>query len=111
MNGNGVPKELEEVADGVWVLRGDLRGGMNIYFLRGPDGEIVQFDAGAKSMARTNRRIAAELGGVERLVLSHAHSDHRGTASRAGIPVWCHEDEADDLRSPAHTAQYMDLSK
>ncbi len=106
-----VPRGLEEVADGVWRMRGDLRGGMNIYFLRGPEGEIVQYDAGAKSMARANRRIAAELGGVERIVLSHAHSDHRGTASRAGIPVWCHPDEVDDLRSPAHVAPYMDLSK
>lgn len=111
MSANGVPAGLEEVADGVWVMRGDLRRGMNVYFLRGPGGEIVQFDAGAKSMARANRRVAAAWGGVERLVLSHAHADHRGTASRAGIPVWCHADEADDLRSPAHLAPYMDLAK
>lgn len=104
------PAGLEQVADGVWLLRGDLKGGMNIYFLRGPDGEIVQFDAGTKSMARANRRVAQQFGGVERIVLSHAHSDHRGTCSRAGIPVWCHADEAADLRSPAHSAPYMDLS-
>ncbi|MCO5314899.1 MAG: MBL fold metallo-hydrolase [Solirubrobacterales bacterium] len=105
------PAGLEEVADGVWLMRGDLKRAMNIYFLRGPDGEIVQFDAGTKSMARANRRVAAEFGGIERLVLGHAHADHRGTASRAGIPVYCHPDEVDDLRSPAHRSPYAHLSK
>lgn len=105
------PGELEQVAEGVWLMRGDLKRGMNIYFVRGPGGEIVQFDAGTKSMARRNRRVAAGFGGVERLILSHAHADHRGTASRAGIPVFCHPDEADDLRSPAHLSPYADLSR
>jgi len=39
----------EKVADGVWLLRGDLRRGMDIYFLE-DEGSVVQFDAGAKSM-------------------------------------------------------------
>ncbi len=111
MSHDRVPGGLEEVADGVWLMRGDLRGGMNVYFVRGPEGEIVQFDAGAKSMARANRRAIAAFGGVERLVLGHAHADHRGTASRAGLPVFCHPDETDDLRSPAHLSHYADLSK
>jgi len=35
---------LEKVVDGVWLLRGDFRGAMNIYFLEDGDG-VVQFDA------------------------------------------------------------------
>lgn len=111
MKRRNVPTGLEEVADQVWLMRGDLKHGMNIYFVEGPDGEIIQFDAGTKAMARANRRIAAGFGGVSRLILSHAHADHRGTASRAGIPVYCHPDEIEDLRSPAHQSRYADLSK
>ena len=47
MEPNLTPEGLEEVGDGIFVLRGDLKKGMNIYFVRGPDGEIVQFDAGS----------------------------------------------------------------
>ena len=42
---------LERVADGVWLLRGDFRGAMNIYFIEDGDG-VVQFDAGTKSDAQ-----------------------------------------------------------
>ena len=42
---------LERVADGVWLLRGDFRGAMNIYFIEDGDG-VVQFDAGTKSMRK-----------------------------------------------------------
>ena len=42
---------LERVADGVWLLRGDLRGAMNVYFIEDGDG-VVQFDAGTKSMRK-----------------------------------------------------------
>ena len=50
-----VPEGLEEVADGVWLLTGDIKGAMNIYFVEGPDGEIVQFDAGKLSALRATR--------------------------------------------------------
>jgi hypothetical protein len=36
---------MERVADGVWLLQGDLRNAMNIYFIEDGDG-VVQFDAG-----------------------------------------------------------------
>ncbi len=83
---------------------------MNIYFLRGPDGEVVQFDAGSKSMLGANRRVAQELGGIDRVVLSHAHSDHRGTAGKLGPPVYVHPAEIADAESPAHQTPYMNLS-
>jgi hydroxyacylglutathione hydrolase len=100
---------LERVADGVWLLRGDLRGAMNIYFIEDGDG-VVQFDAGTKSMRKKAAATARELGGCKRIVLGHAHADHRGTAPYLGAPVYCHPDEVDDAESDAAIAPYFDLS-
>ncbi len=101
---------LEEIADGVWVLRGDIKGGMNIYFIRDGDG-VVQFDAGTRSMTPAAQAVARRLGGVTRVVLGHGHCDHRGTAGQMGAPVYCHPDEVADTESSAAIAPYMDLSK
>jgi glyoxylase-like metal-dependent hydrolase (beta-lactamase superfamily II) len=101
---------MERVAEGVWLLRGDLRGSMNVYFLEDGDG-VVQFDAGSKSMTKAARRAAAELGGLKRVVLGHAHADHRGTAPYMGAPVFCHPDEVADAESEASIAPYMELSR
>ena len=100
---------LEAVADGVWLLRGDFRGAMNIYFIEDGDG-VVQFDAGTKSMRKKARAAAAELGGLKRIVLGHAHADHRGTAPYLDAPVFCHPDEVADAESDAAIAPYMNLS-
>ena len=101
---------LEKVADRVWLLRGDLRKAMNIYFIE-EDGGIVQFDAGTRAMTSSAKQAAAELGGVKRIVLGHAHADHRGTAPAMGVPVYCHPDEVADAESDAAIAPYMDLSQ
>jgi hydroxyacylglutathione hydrolase len=101
---------MEKVADGVWLLRGDLRKGMNIYFLE-EDGGVVQFDAGSRRMAKKARRAAERLGGLKRVVLGHAHADHRGTAPFVGAPVFCHPDEVADAESDASITPYMDLSQ
>jgi glyoxylase-like metal-dependent hydrolase (beta-lactamase superfamily II) len=108
--GEGLPKGIEEVADGVYMLRGDLKKGMNIYFVRGPDGELVQFDAGTRPMTKANRRAAEQMGGLDRIVLGHGHADHRGTAPGLGVPVLCHPDEVADAESPASFPPYIDLS-
>jgi hydroxyacylglutathione hydrolase len=100
----------ERIADGVWLLRGDLRGSMNIYFIEREDGGVVQFDAGTSRMKRPARAAAERLGGVERVVLSHAHADHRGTAAAMGAPVFCHAAEVADAESGASVTPYMDLS-
>ncbi len=101
---------LEKVADGVWLLRGDFRGAMNIYFLEDGDG-VVQFDAGTKTMAKKARAAAAQLGGLRRIVLGHAHADHRGTAPSLDAPVYCHPDEVADAESDAAIAPYMEISE
>ncbi len=104
---------MEKVAEGVWLLRGDLRKSMNVYFLE-DEGGVVQFDAGSKAMTEAVKAAAKRLGGVTRLVLGHAHADHRGTAAAiaaTGVPVLCHPGEVADAESDASIAPYMDLSK
>src|SRR5262245_5219666 len=101
---------MEQVAEGVWLLRGDLGKSMNIYFLE-EDGGVVQFDAGSKPMTKRARGAAEQLGGLKRVVLGHAHADHRGTAPSMGVPVHCHPDEVADAESDASIAPYMDLSQ
>jgi len=100
---------MERVADGVWLLQGDLRNSMNIYFIEDGDG-VVQFDAGSKAMAKKARATGEELGGVSRVVLGHAHPDHRGTAPSIGAPVYCHPDEVEEAESDASLWPYLDLS-
>jgi glyoxylase-like metal-dependent hydrolase (beta-lactamase superfamily II) len=101
---------MERVADGVWLLRGDVRGSMNIYFIEDGDG-FVQFDGATKAMTKKARRAAAELGGLKRVVLGHAHCDHRGTAPSMGVPVHCHPDEVAEAESDAAIAPYMEISE
>lgn len=100
---------LERVADGVWLLRGDFRGAMNIYFIE-DEGGVVQFDAGTKAMRKKAATTARELGGLKRVVLGHAHADHRGTAPYMDAPVFCHPDEVDDAESDAAVSPYFNLS-
>ena len=78
---------------------------MNVYFLEDGDG-VVQFDAGTKAMRKKARAAAEELGGLKRVVLGHAHADHRGTAPYMGAPVFCHPDEVADAESDAAIAPY-----
>lgn len=101
---------MERVADGVWLLRGDLRGAMNVYFLE-EEGGVVQFDAGTKAMTKKTRAAGEQLGGLKRIVLGHAHADHRGTASGLDAPIHCHPDEVADAESDAAIAPYMDISQ
>jgi glyoxylase-like metal-dependent hydrolase (beta-lactamase superfamily II) len=101
---------MEKVADGVWLLRGDLRKSMNIYLIEG-EGGVVQFDAGSKAMTKRARAAAERLGGLKRIVLGHAHADHRGTAPYLDAPVQCHPDEVADAESDAAIAPYMDIAE
>ena len=62
-------------------------------------------------MRKAARAAGEELGGVKRVVLGHAHADHRGTAPYMGVPVFCHPDEVADAESDAAIAPYLDLSQ
>lgn len=88
--------EPEQIAEGVWVVRGGFpRKLMNVYLLRDGDG-VCLFDAGIETMTPALAAIGAQMGGITRIVLGHAHADHRGAAPGLGAPVWCHPaDRAD----------------
>ncbi len=100
---------MEKVADGVWLLRGDITKRMNIYFLE-DEGGVVQFDAGTKAMVTQARSAAEQLGGLKRIVLGHAHADHRGTAPYLGAPVHCHPDEVEHAECEGWRWSYLDFS-
>ena len=78
----------EPIAEDLWLLQGNP-GHCNVYFLRSPGG-VIMFDAGGRSMRKSVAAAAASLGGLESIVLGHAHTDHRGTAPSLGVPVRCH---------------------
>lgn len=100
---------IEPVADGVWLLRGDLKQTMNIYLLRDEDG-VTAFDAGTRPMVRALRKAAERLGGLKRIVLGHSHTDHRGTAPFMDVPVYCHLDEVRYAESD-EWPDYWDIDK
>ena len=100
---------LEKVADGVWLLRGDFRGAMSVYFIEDGDG-VVQFDAGSKGMRKAVKAAGEQLGGIKRVVLGHAHCDHRGSAPYLGAPVFCHADDVAEAERGAAISPYWDLS-
>src|SRR5215203_1982407 len=102
--------DAEPVAEGVWVLRG---GGplkaVNVWLLEDAGG-VVAFDAGMSVMARPIAAAAARLGGLRRIVLSHAHGDHRGAAAQLGAEIFCHPDERGDVEGDAG-ASYVELAR
>jgi hydroxyacylglutathione hydrolase len=102
--------KVEAIADGAWVIRGGLPARtMNVYFVRDGDGVLV-FDAGIKAMTKAVAAAGAQLGGITRVVLGHAHADHRGVAPYLGVPVYCHPLEQADAEGDGGR-HYMDLSK
>jgi hydroxyacylglutathione hydrolase len=86
--------EAELVAEGVWVVQGQP-GRCNVYLLE-DEGGVTMFDAGPRTMTRAVASAGAKLGGIRRVVLGHAHTDHRGSAPSLGVPVLCHPDEVLD---------------
>jgi glyoxylase-like metal-dependent hydrolase (beta-lactamase superfamily II) len=84
--------EVTRVADGVWRVAGDFRKAMNVFLIE-DDGGVTMYDAATKGMVKPIRKAADDLGGLKRIVLGHAHHDHRGSAPGLGVPVYCHADE------------------
>ena len=95
-------RELERVADGVWLLRGGFPRDMNVYLIEDEGGGVTVFDAGIKAMASALGSAAAPLGGINRVVLGHADADHRGAAPALRVPVLCHPAD----RAAAETASW-----
>ncbi|MGZ4269389.1 MAG: ester cyclase [Solirubrobacteraceae bacterium] len=106
----GIASKPEEIADGVWVMRGGFPGKtMNVYFVRDGDG-VLLFDAGIEAMTNSVAAAGAALGGITRVVLGHSHADHRGVAPGLGAEVFCHPAERADAEGDGGL-HYMDLSK
>jgi glyoxylase-like metal-dependent hydrolase (beta-lactamase superfamily II) len=84
------------IADGVWLVRGGVPRHMHVFLLEDPLGGATAFDAGAALMLPAVAAAGAALGGIDRVVLGHAHPDHRGVAPGLGAPVFCHPAERAD---------------
>ena len=100
----------ERVAHGVKVLRlrppGRAQRLTNVYLLEDGEG-VTLFESGSVTQAAA---IAEAAPRIERVVLSHAHADHRGGASKLGAPVLCHPDERPDVEGDGGE-HYYDWSK
>ncbi len=103
--------EPEQIAEGVWVVRGGfpLRT-MNVYLLA-DGGGVTVFDAGISAMTPAVAKAGARLGGIRRVVLGHADVDHRGAAAGLHAPVFCHPADRTAAESPESLRDYWDLSR
>lgn len=101
--------KIGQVAAGVWLLRGDIRGGMNVYFIEEPGSGVIQFDAGTRKMTAAVLEAGRRLGGIKQILLGHAHADHRGTAAAAEAPVYCHYDAVSEAGYPDAILPYFEL--
>lgn len=105
---------LEQVGEGVEVLRVRMplrpRKVTNIYFLE-DEGGVVVYESGSVADAEVIRRVAEDRGGITRIVISHAHADHRGGASKLDAPIWCHSDERPGAEGDGWVRDGYDLSK
>jgi hydroxyacylglutathione hydrolase len=101
---------LEPAAAGVWLLRGGVPRTMNAFLLEDDGGGVTLFDTGSRSMSGALRRAAGRLGGINRVVLSHAHVDHRGGAPGLGMPVWIHAADRADAEGDGGR-HYMHLER
>ena len=115
---------IEPVANRVWIVRGGMdygtiplslvrghlpRRSMNVYLIKEHDG-VTMFDGGIEAMTDALLTITERMGGLKRVVLGHAHGDHRGVARHMGVPVYCHEDARAEAES-ASEPSYADYSK
>jgi glyoxylase-like metal-dependent hydrolase (beta-lactamase superfamily II) len=105
---------VERAGDGVEVLRlrapGRLQRTTNIYLLQDGDGVLV-YETGSVGAADAIRHAAAQRGGIKRVILSHAHADHRGGASRLEAPIFCHPDERPGAEGDGWAKDGFDFSQ
>mgnify|MGYP002623700327 CR=1 FL=1 len=86
-----------QIAEGVNLLRGTPKFGINIYLV----GDVL-LDAGTRM---AGRRILSQVEGraIGAHVLTHAHPDHQGAShevcDRLEIPLWCGAGDADAMES------------
>ncbi|HEX2058439.1 MAG TPA: MBL fold metallo-hydrolase [Actinomycetota bacterium] len=99
------------VAPGVSVVRGGLPlPTMNVYLIEDVGGGVTMFDAGVSSMVGALKKACDQRGGLNRIVLGHAHVDHRGAAPRLDAPVYCHPTEVADAEGDGGV-HYQDTNR
>ncbi len=91
-------------------MRGGVPRLMNVYLIEDDGGGVTVFDAGVKSMVNAITAAGSPLGGINRVVLGHAHPDHRGAAPGLGAPVFCHAADRADSEGDGGR-HYVDFSK
>jgi glyoxylase-like metal-dependent hydrolase (beta-lactamase superfamily II)/ketosteroid isomerase-like protein len=105
-----VAAEPQRIADGVWLVRGGFPLKLfNVFLIEGSGGVTV-FDAGIRAMTNAISAAGGARGGITRVVLGHAHADHRGAAAGLKAPVWCHAAEREDAEGDGG-AHYIDFSR
>src|SRR3954471_16789869 len=84
---------------------------MNAYLIGDGDGVVV-FDTGEKGMAAGIAAAAERMGGLERVVLGHGDTDHRGSAPKlsALAPVLCHPHAVGEAQGSGGRS-YWDMGK
>ena len=98
--------EVREIATGVRQVAVGEPFRSYVYLLDSPEGTVA-FDAGLRG---TGPEILAAAGGsIAKVVLSHAHADHRGGAPELDAPIYCHPAELADARAGWPQA-YLDKS-
>jgi uncharacterized protein (TIGR02246 family) len=101
----------ERIAEGVWLVRGGFPlKTMNVYLIEDEGGGVTMFEAGIKAMVSGLAAAASSLGGLNRIVLGHAHADHRGAAPGLGVPVLCHPADRIDAEGDGGM-HYFDISQ
>jgi glyoxylase-like metal-dependent hydrolase (beta-lactamase superfamily II)/predicted ester cyclase len=103
--------EAEQIAPGVWLIRGGFPARLMNVFLLEDDGGVTLFDGGIREMTPLVAASGARLGGIKRVVLGHVDADHRGTAPALGAPIYCHPAERDAAVSDSPYRTYWDPSK
>ncbi len=84
---------MQQLADGVWQLKGFPPNNVNVYVL----GDVL-IDAG---QPWESRRILKQIAGrtITAHALTHAHFDHYGAShavcTKLGIPLWCGEKDVE----------------
>jgi hydroxyacylglutathione hydrolase len=97
---------VRQLADDLWLLRGFPPHAINVYLI----GDVL-IDAATR---RAGRRILRQLEGrtVSAHALTHAHPDHQGASKEVcealGIPLWCHELDADAMEQGTITERQPD---
>lgn len=105
---------LDQIGAGIEVLRlrppNRLQKLTNVYLLK-DEGGVTLYESGSVEMADAIGRAAAKRGGIKRIVLSHAHADHRGGAAKLGAPILCHPDERPGAEGDGWAEAGFDFSK